>query len=179
MQENNSGVRNIHWKGSQVVEALLDVRFWLHFFIAMLLSVANGAYSTFVPIIVKSFGYNSLTSLLLTTPAGFMTGSIQLGVAYAAYKFKNRRCFLMLCCQISTVVSATLQWQLPRSEKGGLLFAVYILGSFGGTYCVLLGVVMANSAGYTKRTLNAAGVFIGYCVGNLIGPLYAQLDYPC
>jgi len=171
MQENNSGVRNIHWKRSQVAESLLDIRFWLHFFIALTLSVANGAYSTFTPIVVKGFGYNALTSLLLTIPSGFVTGCIELGAAYAAYKFKNRRCIIMLCCQIQTVCSALLQWQLSRTSKGGLLFAVYILGSFGGTYCVLLGVVMANSAGYTKRTLNAAGVFIGYCVGNLIGPL--------
>ncbi|EON61054.1 hypothetical protein W97_00265 [Coniosporium apollinis CBS 100218] len=171
MQENNSGVRNIHWKGSQVAESLLDVRFWLHFFIALLLSVANGAYSTFTPIVVQGFGFNALNSLLLTMPAGFVTGCIELGAAYAAYKFKNKRCIIMLCCQVPTVVSSILQWQLPRSNKGGLLFATYILASFGGTYCVLLGVVMANAAGYTKRTLNAAGVFIGYCVGNIIGPL--------
>lgn len=173
MQENNSGVRNIHWKGTQVTESLLDVRFWLHFFIALLLEIANGAYSTFTPIIVQGFGFNALNSLLLTIPAGFVVGSIELGAAYAAYKFKNRRCLIMLCCQVPTVVSAILQWQLPRSNKGGLLFAAYILASFGGTYCVLLGVVMANSAGYTKRTVNAAGVFIGYCVGNIIGPLWA------
>lgn len=171
MQENNSGVRNIHWKGSQVAESLLDVRFWLHFSIALLTQVANGAYSTFTPIIVKGFGFDALTSLLLTMPAGFVIGCVQLGAAYAAYKFKNRRCIIMLCCQVPTVVASILQWQLPRSNRGGLLFAAYILGSFGGAYCVLLGVVMANSAGYTKRTFNAAGVFIGYCIGNLIGPL--------
>ncbi|OBT73466.1 hypothetical protein VF21_07296 [Pseudogymnoascus sp. 05NY08] len=171
MQENNTGVRNTHWKGEQVVETVLDVRFWLHFLIALLMMVGNGPYSTFTPIIVQNFGLNPLNTLLLTIPAGFITGCIELGAAYAAYKFKNKRCIIMLCCQVPTVVSCILQWQLPRSNKGGLLFAAYIIASLGGTYAVLLGVVMANSAGYTKRTLNAAGLFIGYCVGNLIGPL--------
>jgi hypothetical protein len=77
----------------------------------------------------------------------------------------------MLICQIPTVTACLLQWLLPRENKGGLLFAVYIIASLGGTYAVLLGLVMANSAGYTKRTVNAAGLFIGYCVGNIVGPL--------
>jgi MFS family permease len=171
MRENNSGVRNVHWKGAQVLETLIDPRFWLHFFIALLMMIGNGPYSTFTPIIVAGFGYAPLPALLLTIPAGFVTGCIELGAAYAAYKFPRRRCFIMLCCQVPTVISCLLQWQLPRSNRGGLLYAAYTIASLGGTYAVLLGVVMANSAGYTKRTLNAAGVFIGYCVGNLIGPL--------
>jgi len=171
MKENNSGVRNIHWKMPQVVEALTDVRFWLQFSMALLMMIGNGPYSTYTAIIVHGFGYSSLNSLLLTVPAGIVVGSIELGAAYAAYKFPNKRCIIMFICQIPTVTACLLQWLLPRENKGGLLFAVYIIASLGGTYAVLLGLVMANSAGYTKRTVNAAGLFIGYCVGNIVGPL--------
>lgn len=41
LRSNNSGVRNTHFKGAQVVELLLDVKFWLMFSIAFLSMIAN------------------------------------------------------------------------------------------------------------------------------------------
>ena len=58
-----------------------------------------------------------------------------------------------------------LFWQLPQNAKGGLLFACYILASFGGGYAVLMGLQVANTAGYTKRSVTSSGIFVGYCLG--------------
>ena len=41
LRSNNSGVRNTHFKASQAVELLLDVKFWLMFSIACLSMIAN------------------------------------------------------------------------------------------------------------------------------------------
>jgi MFS family permease len=53
LRTNNSGVRNTHFKGGQVVELLLDLKFWITFSIAFLCMIANGPISTFVPIIIN------------------------------------------------------------------------------------------------------------------------------
>lgn len=53
MKENNSGVRNKHFKVAQVWESLHDVRFWLVFSIAFLMMIANGPVSSFIPIIIS------------------------------------------------------------------------------------------------------------------------------
>jgi MFS family permease len=53
MRENNSGVRNKHFKVEQVWESLRDVRFWLIFSIAFLMMIANGPVSSFIPIIIN------------------------------------------------------------------------------------------------------------------------------
>lgn len=53
LRTNNSGVRNTHFKGSQVVELLLDPKFWIVFSIALLSMISNGPISTFVPIIIN------------------------------------------------------------------------------------------------------------------------------
>jgi len=45
MRENNSGVRNTHFKIEQLWELLVDVKFWLVFAMAFLMLVANGATS--------------------------------------------------------------------------------------------------------------------------------------
>jgi len=54
LRTNNSGVRNTHFKGSQVIELLLDEKFWIMFAIAFLCMIANGPISTFTPIIIVS-----------------------------------------------------------------------------------------------------------------------------
>lgn len=121
--------------------------------------------STFIPIFINGFGFSGLNSLLLTMPAGFVTGCIELGAPLIAYKYPNMRSYLVAICQIGTITGAFLLWLLPRDNTGGLLFAVYILASFGGAYAVLMGLSLANTAGYTKRSVASSGIFVGYCFG--------------
>lgn len=42
MRANNAGVRNTHFKREQLWELLCDIRFWLCFFMALTMLVANG-----------------------------------------------------------------------------------------------------------------------------------------
>lgn len=183
MKENNSGVRNKHFKIAQVWESLSDIRFWLIFSIAFLMMIANGPVSSFIPIIISGkwsdcnvcysqtltrltgFGYNRLNSLLLTMPAGAVIGTIELAAPYLAYKVPRIRTWVIVICQCGTITASLLLWLLPRHDKGGLLFACYILASFGGAYAVLMGLQIANTAGYTKRSVTSSGIFVGYCLG--------------
>jgi MFS family permease len=165
MRENNSGVRNTHFKVEQVWESLLDIRFWLIFAIAFTMMIANGPVSSFIPIIISGFGFNRLNSLLLTLPAGAVIGTIELAAPYLAYRVPQIRTWIIAGCQLGTILASILLWQLPREEKGGLLFACYILASFGGGYAVLMGLQIANTAGYTKRSVTSSGIFVGYCFG--------------
>lgn len=174
MRVNNSGVRNTHFKIGQVWELLMDEKFWLIFAIAFLMMIANGPVSTFIPIFINSFGFSGLNSLLLTMPAGFVTGCIELGAPLIAYKVPNMRAYLVAICQIGTITGAFLLWLLPRDNTGGLLFAVYILASFGGAYAVLMGLSIANTAGYTKRSVTSSGIFVGYCFGKFILTIRAK-----
>lgn len=165
LRTNNTGVRNTHLKIGQIGEMAIDVKFWLSFAIAFLCMIANGPISTFIPIIIHSFGFNTLNSLLLVIPAGAYGGTVQLLAPLLAYKFKNIRTYLIFVCQLGTTLGALLLWQLPRSAKGGLLFACYILPSVGASYAVLMGLLLANTAGYTKRSISSSGLYIGYCLG--------------
>lgn len=165
MRVNNAGVRNTHFKKAQVWEVLVDLRFWIVFAMAFLIMIANGPVSSFIPIIINSFGFGALESLLLTMPAGAVIGTIELLAPYLAYKFPGNRTWLILICQCGTILASLLLWLLPQGSTGGLLFACYILASFGGGYAVLMGVQTANTAGYTKKSVTASGIFLGYCLG--------------
>ncbi|KIW87188.1 uncharacterized protein Z519_12299 [Cladophialophora bantiana CBS 173.52] len=179
VRSNNTGVRNVHFKPSQVLEGLLDAKFWLVFAMAFLMMIANGPQSTYQAIIVAGFGFSSLNSLLLLMPFGFIIGSIELGAPYLAYKIPNIRTYLIVLCQCLTVMSSLLLWILPRSQLGGLLVGVYFLGSFAGSYVLSMTLSIANTAGYTKRSFVSAAMFIGYCLGNVMGPiLFKSKDAP-
>ncbi|KAF2647125.1 allantoate permease [Lophiostoma macrostomum CBS 122681] len=172
LRTNNSGVRNTHIKLDQIIELLLDVKFWLLFAIAFLSMIANGAISSFLPIVIESLGHHTaLQSLLLVMPAGAVAGTLQLALPYLAMKTTNLRIWLFLFAQSLTVLACFLLWLLPFSATGALLFACYILPGVGAGYAVLMGVQVANTAGYTKRAIASAGLFIGYAFGNFAGPL--------
>lgn len=49
LRSNNAGVRNTHFKGKQVLELILDIKFWLMFAIAFLCMVPNGRLALFAP----------------------------------------------------------------------------------------------------------------------------------
>lgn len=42
MRINNAGVRNTHFKKEQVFEVLTDIRFWIVFWMALTIMIANG-----------------------------------------------------------------------------------------------------------------------------------------
>ncbi|KAJ5951065.1 Major facilitator superfamily domain general substrate transporter [Penicillium vulpinum] len=179
MKTNNSGVRNTHFKGSQAIELLTDIKFWLIFFYAVCSMFANAPISTFQAIIIDGFGFNPLNSLLLMMPSGFYAGTMMLIMTYLAYKFPGWRSYLIIISQVVTMVASLLLWLLPREELGGLLFACYILTTTGAGYAVSMGLFLANNAGYTKRSLASSGLYIGYSLGNFAGPqVFRTQDSP-
>ncbi|RMZ13018.1 hypothetical protein D0862_02478 [Hortaea werneckii] len=170
LRTNNSGVRNTHFKTSQALELLTDVKFWLMFSMACLSMIANAPISTFTPIIISGFGYSGLNALLLVIPTGAYAGTMMLVFPYLAFRYKNIRSWLYVVAQVLTTAAALILFLAPLSALGALLFGVIILPSTGAGYAVLMGLSLANTAGYTKRTLSSSGLYIGYCLGNLVGP---------
>ncbi|KAF2151573.1 MFS general substrate transporter [Myriangium duriaei CBS 260.36] len=171
LQANNTGVKNKHFKSAQLIELLLDPKFWIIFSIAFLSMIANGAISTFVPIVIEGFGFTAFNSLLLLMPVGFYAGSAMLLLSFLAGKLRNSRTILIFLAQMGTTLASILLWKLPTKERGALLFACIILPSIGAGYAVLMGLQVANTAGYTKRSMASSGLYIGYCLGNFVGPL--------
>ncbi|KAK5128254.1 hypothetical protein LTR85_002921 [Meristemomyces frigidus] len=171
MRENNAGVRNTHFKKEQLFELLCDIKFWIVFAMAFTILVANGPVSTFTPIIIKDLGFSGLNSLLLIMPAGLVIGTIELSAPYCAMRFSGWRAYIVCITVCGTILASLLLWQLPQTATGAKLFAVYILASYGGGYATLMSMQIANTAGYTKRSVGSSGMFIGYCLGNFLGPL--------
>jgi hypothetical protein len=98
-------------------------------------------------------------------PVGAIIGTIELTVPYLAMRYRGWRIWLIIITILVTLLASLLLWQLPEREVGGRLFAIYILATFGAGYAVLMGISIANTAGYTKRSVTSSGLFVGYCLG--------------
>lgn len=47
----------------------------------------------------------------------------------------------------------------------------YLTTFFSSAWVQCIGLGTSNVAGYTKKTAYAGGTFIGYSLGNILGPL--------
>jgi hypothetical protein len=153
--------------------------------------IANGPVSTFIPIIINSLGFSELNSLLLVMPAGAIIGTVEWVAPYLCYKFKGVRTYVIVVCQMGTILAALLLWQLPQSVLGGQLYACFTLATFGGSYAVLMGLQTANTAGYVsictspfcnRILLTCSGLCadqeVCCCVLDLLGLLSRQFRWP-
>lgn len=94
---------------------------------------------------------------------------------------------------INRIVSAILLMALPFSQRGVLLFAIYLGGTGVPAYVLALAWCASSSTGHTKKTTANAMLQIGYCemlfytaccfiddqagVGNLISPQIWRAQY--
>ncbi|KAG8159666.1 hypothetical protein KVR01_010303 [Diaporthe batatas] len=179
IRSNNTGVRNTHIKLAQVAETLTDLKFWLCFFFALFALITNGPTSSFVPIIIKGFGYDTFESLLLNIPGGAIAFAEILGISWLAIRRPMWRCWIIIACQFASTLAALLLWLLPLSDRAGLLFGAFTIGCGIPGYILLVSTQLANTAGYTKRATASAGLYVAYCIGNIIGPLvFREQDAP-
>lgn len=68
------------------------------------------------------------------------------------------------------LVGAIIIWRAPWHPRGWPLFGYYLLPVFGAPYVLLLALLARNVKGGTKRAAATGAVFVGYNVGNIIGP---------
>ena len=65
------------------------------------------------------------------------------------------------------MVGTILQFALS-GPRGVLLFGYYLSGAYNAPYVMLLALVIANTAGTTKRVVTSGIVWVAYCVGRSV-----------
>ncbi|KAI0321877.1 major facilitator superfamily domain-containing protein [Amylostereum chailletii] len=107
VRDDQGGTENKKFKWEQVKEALSDVRTWLIVITTMITSIPNGALSNFSNQIIKSFGYTSKQTLILSTPGGAVGAAMTLFCGWYSDK-KNERMVPIVFAVIPTIIGAVL-----------------------------------------------------------------------
>ncbi|CAI6094581.1 unnamed protein product [Clonostachys chloroleuca] len=171
LRYGQTGVRCTTFKKSQLKEAILDVKIWL---VALMMASAytvNGAVSGFGPLIVSTFGWSTLDSILFQFPLGGLCFIVILLTGYLGSKFNNIRIFMLVFTCLPVIAGCAIIWKSEWSYHAAAPVVGYsITGFFGGTVSLIITVGMSNVAGHTKKSFMAATIFVAYCVGNIVGP---------
>ncbi|KAN0094257.1 MFS general substrate transporter [Hyaloscypha variabilis] len=167
---NKQGIKNHVFKRYQAIQAAKDPKTWILFLMAVSGQIPTAASTSFASINISSFGFDTLGSQYMLIPGGAIQFfSILLG-GWVATKWAGTRCLVMVIANTICIIGSGLLVGLPASNKWGRLVALWLCYFQSLGFSMSLTIVSSNVAGYTKKQLTAAVVFIGFCIGNAVGP---------
>ncbi|RGP70108.1 allantoate permease [Fusarium sporotrichioides] len=171
IRQNNAGTEHKDFKAYQFKEAVFDYRLWGIIVLSTASCTGSGAVTTFGTIVFKDMGFDIFTSLLLNLPIGAMAFICVLGSGYIGRLVPNSRLYIVAASCLPVIIGCSLIWQLPDSNRPGRIIGFYLINFFSSAWVQCIGLGTSNVAGHTKKAVYAAGTFIGYSLGNIIGPL--------
>jgi len=172
LRRGRAGVRCAKFKAAQVREALLDAKTWLIFVMMASAYTTNGAVSGFGPLIVKTFGWSTLHSILFQFPLGALCFITILATGWLSSRVRNARIALLVLCCLPVIAGCAVIWRSRWTYRAAAPVVGYsIIGTFGAVVSLVITLGMSNVAGHTKKSFMAATIFVAYCVGNIVGPL--------
>ncbi|KAI0378717.1 MFS general substrate transporter [Hypomontagnella monticulosa] len=172
---NRQGVKNHHFKVYQMWQCLGDPKTWILFVMSIAAQIPNASQSSFTSIILETFGFDVLETQYLQIPGNVVQVTSLLLSGWISSRFPNMRCFMMLAGNLICVACSGVLVALPVGPNGtdnqwGRLVALWLCSFQSVGFSLSLTMVSSNVAGYTKKQLTGAFIFVGYCVGNIIGP---------
>jgi MFS family permease len=171
LRKSATGVRCQAIKAYQLREAFLDIKIYLVFVLMASAYTVNGAVSGFGPLIVSTFGWSTLGSILWQFPLGGICFFAILLSGYASSKIPNIRLILLVLSCLPVIAGCAMIWKSKWTHHAALPVAGYsIIGTFGAVVSQTISIGMSNVAGATKKSAMAAAIFAAYCVGNIVGP---------
>ncbi|KAI1120140.1 putative MFS transporter [Nemania abortiva] len=172
LRAGQTGLRNQEIKTAQIREALCDSKVWLVALIMGSAYTVNGAVSGFGPLIVSTFGYSPLESILFQFPLGAISGVGMLLTGWLCSRQRDLRIASLVLCCLPVIAGYVLIWKSSWGHHRPVapVAGYSLIGFFGPVVGLAVSLGAGNVAGATKRSFMAAAVFVAYCVGNIVGP---------
>ncbi|OBZ73439.1 hypothetical protein A0H81_07257 [Grifola frondosa] len=170
--EAKIGVKNTQVKMYQIKQALLDPKTYLLFVATAAGQTPNGIVSNFSTIIIKGMGFTTLQTTLLDAVSSGVQIVGLLVAGWISTRFKNMRVITMVVGNVPCIIGAAALTYLPADQKWNRLVAYWFTLFQTVGFALSLVMISNNIGGYTKRTFTNAVTFIGFCIGNIIGPQF-------
>ncbi|KIV90724.1 hypothetical protein PV10_05350 [Exophiala mesophila] len=168
IRSNQTGLKENTFVWRQAIEAMTDLKVWLLVLFMLANSIPNGAFTTFSSLVFAGFGYDRLQVYLLQIPLGAIHGVFALLSTYLCGKLPNSRCIIAATLTLVSLVGSVLVRYGPN--LGSNLLGLFIFIGYVAGIPITLSMISSNVAGFTKKAVSSAMVFVAYCAGNLAGP---------
>ncbi|OJJ43167.1 hypothetical protein ASPZODRAFT_1230514 [Penicilliopsis zonata CBS 506.65] len=171
LRKGQTGVRCQRIKMEQIKECATDPKLYLIFLMMASAYAINGAVTGFGPLIVSTFGYDTLDSILFQFPVGAVSLIFIPLCGYLTTRIPNIRIPLLILCCLPVIAGCAMIWKSSWAYHAAAPVVGYaLIGFFGPVVSLVITLGASNVAGATKKTVMAATVFVAYTVGNIIGP---------
>jgi MFS family permease len=166
-----NGEPDFDW--GEVRKAFEDPKLYISCWSQFWADICSFGLSTFLPLIIKSFGYDTVTTQLLTIPVFFWASFGFLFVSWLSDRYGRRAAFMIPSCLL-TAVGYAVNLGTPVTNRGVLYFSTFLIAP--GIY-IILGLnctwLLNTHAGYYKR---ATAVGMNQSVGNSAGVVVSLSD---
>lgn len=129
----------------EVIKAFKDEKLWISASIQFLGDILSFGVSTFMPSLVKSFGFNSVYTQLLTVPIFFWGVLVFIAVSLWSDKVQKRTVF-MIPGALVVVVGYAILCSISMDRRGVLYFACFLI--VPGIYVSTSTVASSNKANF-------------------------------
>jgi MFS family permease len=163
LRSNRTGIENKSFKRHQVFECFRDPQTWLLGLLVILSNIPNGFVSSFQATVIKSFGFTSEVTSLLSTPTGFIDAICTLGATWLASKYNMRSPLIISIFAASCLGSCLLAFLPEDGYVGGKMFGSYAASLIGSSLPLMYSFAGANFAGHTKKITMNAILLMSFC----------------
>ena len=110
------------------------------------------------------------TQLLTMSQGAFLLFFVVFTVA-VSMTFENARCVSIALLNVISLAGALMVKLLPETNKLGRLGGLWLISAYASAFPTILSLVSSNITGHTKKSTVNGMLFVGFCVGYIIGPL--------
>ncbi|KFA69925.1 hypothetical protein S40285_03902 [Stachybotrys chlorohalonatus IBT 40285] len=172
LRMNQTGVMSREWRWDHFKESLQDPKTWLWAALIFCISVPSGGVTTFGPLLVKSFGFDSFHAILFNAPYGAVQLISTVGGAFIAMKY-HMKGPVIAALALAPITGCIIMLSTPHTpdQRVALLFGYYMISFYPGIIPLIYSWSSSNTGGDTKGKCTSSALFIGQSLGNIIGPL--------
>ncbi|CAG8958157.1 hypothetical protein HYFRA_00000507 [Hymenoscyphus fraxineus] len=165
-----NGKPDFEWR--EVRKALTDMKLYISCWSQFWGDICLFGISSFLPLIIKGFGYDTVTTQLLTIPVFAWASAAYLFVSWLSDRYK-RRYFFMVPAVLLSAVGYAVNLGVSEQNRGVLYFSTFLIAP--GIY-IIVGInctwLLNSHAGYYKR---ATAIGMNQALGNTSGIVVGQI----
>ncbi|KAI5250558.1 MFS general substrate transporter [Aureobasidium subglaciale] len=173
MNARYNGAPEFDWK--EVRKAFRDPKLYISCWCQFMADICSFGLSTFMPTIIRGFGYGTVETQLLTVPVYIWASIAYMLVSWSSDRFQ-KRAFFMVPGALLTAVGYAVQLGVPQAQRGALYFSIFLIAP--GIY-IIVGLnaawLLNSHAGYHKRaTAVGTNQAFGNSAGVVVGQIFAK-----
>jgi MFS family permease len=131
-----NGDQEFNW--ADVKRAVLDPKLYISSWNQFMADICSFGLSSFLPLIIKSFGFDVVTTQLLTIPVFFFASFTYIVISWSSDRWGKRAFFMIPACLV-TAVGYALYLGVPTHLRGVLYFSTFLIAP--GVYIIVVGQV--------------------------------------